>query len=156
MARAGGGGSSSAPALRGLTCGVLLAKGNEVAWICSIRKQARRESVSLCPPTWQCRLLCRQEVNAKRCSREKRGLEMQGGAWASACHHCCRRRQRNHPNTLPSDLPCAPPPTWHIWDSLTPGPLLGLSCVLKRYMEVLTLSASKCDVAGRQDDCIRN
>lgn len=70
-----------ATALRSMAFGVLLAKWNGVAWVCSAKKQTRQASVSFCSCAWQRCLLCRRAVNAERPHREGRGMER----WSGTC-----------------------------------------------------------------------
>lgn len=68
--------------------------------------------------------------------------------------HClpappCASRGLRAPQLLPTHLSYTPSHP-NTWNSLRPGPLLGLHCAPKSYVEVLTFSASKCHWVGKQ------
>lgn len=123
----GGCGSGWATALQSMAFGVLLAKWNAVAWVCSAKKQPGQASVSFCSRAWQRCLLRRREVNAKRCLREERGWRDGSGTVCGGQRPQARARPRpgqeaagtcSHSGTVGSPtcphLPAAPSLSPHL------------------------------------------
>lgn len=132
----GGCGSGWATALQSMAFGVLLAKWNAVAWVCSAKKQPGQASVSFCSRAWQRCLLRRREVNAKRCLREGRGWRDGSG---TVCGGPAAPGQGPAPpwaggggdllSLWDCGLPDLPPPPCGPLPAPPPGPLWRLNCV---------------------------